>query len=107
MDALFTAISMKGYDEVMNYDRFEMIGDTILKLLSTIEVFVENPQVTENDMHIKRSRLLNNINLFRQAMKYDLFLYILRIRRKMNTPITFTKKSTKKAAQGTQIESQP
>lgn len=65
MASILDAVSMKGYDSDCNYDRLEMIGDTVFKLLSTLEIFSQNKSLSENEMHIKRIRIINNINLYR------------------------------------------
>ena len=59
-----------------NYESLEFLGDTVLKLLATIEVFYENPSFEEGQLHIERSSYIKNNNLRRVAVKDLIFRYI-------------------------------
>lgn len=47
-----------------NYERLEFLGDTFLKMATSIAVYIKNPADTEWDFHIKRAIQLCNSNLF-------------------------------------------
>jgi dsRNA-specific ribonuclease len=89
---VLTALSSKKYNSKENYDRLEFLGDTILKLLSTIEVFASKISANEFELHHERARILNNYNLYRLAIKYDIYLYVLG-KKPEDLPITFAKKA--------------
>lgn len=59
-----------------NYERLEFIGDTFLKTATTISTFIQNPNDNEAEFHTKRMLLLCNDNLFKVAMKLELYEYI-------------------------------
>lgn len=59
-----------------NYERLEFLGDTFLKMATCIAVFIRNPSVLENELHIKKMLMLCNENLYNQAMDMKLFEYI-------------------------------
>jgi len=68
-----------------------MLGDAVLKLLSTIEVFAKFPAYDEFGLHKERTRIINNLNLFRHAVKYDLYEFILK-KKKEEQPISYIRK---------------
>ena len=61
----------------MNYERLEFIGDSLLKMMTTITVF-NRTTCDEEGMHVKRMGLLSNSRLCRTASQphYELFRYI-------------------------------
>jgi len=90
LDELKLGLSTKEYSNQGNYDRDEMLGDTVLKLLSTIEVFAKFPTHDEFGLHKERTRIINNLNLFRHAVKYDLYEFILK-KKKEEQPISYVR----------------
>jgi endoribonuclease Dicer len=59
-----------------NYERLEFLGDTFLKMATTISIFTLNPDQTEFTYHVERMVLLCNRNLFNHAVDRDLQQYI-------------------------------
>ncbi|RVX74286.1 hypothetical protein B0A52_02118 [Exophiala mesophila] len=61
----------------LNYERLEFIGDSLLKMMTTITVF-NRTNADEEGMHCKRMALLSNSRLFSVASKpeYALYRYI-------------------------------
>lgn len=59
-----------------NYERLEFLGDTVLKMTTTIAVFIHNPQDSEFECHVKRMLLLNNQNLANVSKERQMFEYI-------------------------------
>ena len=55
----------------------EFLGDTLLKLLSSIEVFVLNPGDTEEGLTDKRKVIINNAWLCEKAIELRIYEYIL------------------------------
>lgn len=52
-----------------NYERLEFLGDTFLKMATTISVYTLYPHENEFEYHVKRMLMLNNRNLFSHAVK--------------------------------------
>lgn len=59
-----------------NYERLEFIGDTFLKMATSISLFVQNPNNDEFQSHVDRMVMLCNANLFRRAKDIHLYEYI-------------------------------
>lgn len=49
----------------------------MLKLLATIQVFVEGPQRDEGELHLARAAIISNSNLHTKSIKKQLFRFIL------------------------------
>ncbi|KAL7929378.1 hypothetical protein V8C35DRAFT_198857 [Trichoderma chlorosporum] len=58
-----------------NYERLEFLGDTFLKMATTISVFTLFPNADEFEYHVTRMMMLCNQNLFKHAVK-DMSAYI-------------------------------
>ena len=67
-----------------------MLGDTILKLLSTIEIFAKYPTADENKLHLARTEIINNKNLFKHAIKNEFYQFILK-KATAELPISYIK----------------
>lgn len=59
-----------------NYERLEFIGDCLLKLATTLSVFVQQPEENEFEFHVRRMLMLCNKNLFNAALKLELYEYV-------------------------------
>lgn len=59
-----------------NYERLEFLGDTFLKMATTISIFTLYPNQTEFTCHVERMVLLCNRNLFNHAVDRNLQEYI-------------------------------
>jgi endoribonuclease Dicer len=59
-----------------NYERLEFLGDTFLKMATTISLFVENPDDNEFEFHVKRMLMVCNKNLFNTAIEKNIPQYI-------------------------------
>ncbi|KAI0478490.1 hypothetical protein GGR56DRAFT_664684 [Xylariaceae sp. FL0804] len=59
-----------------NYERLEFLGDTFLKMSTTIALFILTPDSTEFHLHCDRMSLIVNQNLFNNALEDDLQEYI-------------------------------
>jgi endoribonuclease Dicer len=59
-----------------NYERLEFLGDTFLKMATTISIFTLNPNNDEFTYHVERMVLLCNRNLFNHAVDRNLQEYI-------------------------------
>ncbi|KAJ6139597.1 hypothetical protein N7471_006083 [Penicillium samsonianum] len=59
-----------------NYERLELLGDSVLKMATSISLFVQNPDDDEYDYHVNRMCLICNKNLFKTATELKLYEYI-------------------------------
>ncbi|PNS18847.1 Dicer-like protein 1 [Sphaceloma murrayae] len=59
-----------------NYERLEFLGDTFLKMATTIATYIKNPGDSEFDFHVKRMLQLCNANLLEVALKVGLTEHI-------------------------------
>lgn len=55
-----------------NYQRLEYLGDVVLKLMATINVFCDHPTYTEGALSVAMDRLVNNARLQRSAVQLGL-----------------------------------
>lgn len=76
---IYRALQSKTYNDSnrFNYEVLEFLGDGILKLLASIEVFVKHPLEMEGFLHVKRAKIVSNENLRRIGIKQYIFKYIL------------------------------
>ncbi|KAJ5101747.1 hypothetical protein NUU61_003969 [Penicillium alfredii] len=59
-----------------NYERFEFLGDSFLKMATSIALFSQRPNDDEYDFHVSRMCLICNKNLFNAATKLGVYEYI-------------------------------
>jgi endoribonuclease Dicer len=59
-----------------NYERLELLGDSVLKMATSISLFAKNPEDDEYDYHVNRMCLICNKNLFKAATELKLYEYI-------------------------------
>ena len=59
-----------------NYERLELLGDSFLKMATSISLFCQKPDDDEFDYHVNRMCLICNKNLFNTAVKLRLYEYI-------------------------------
>jgi endoribonuclease Dicer len=59
-----------------NYERLELLGDSVLKMATSISLFAQNPDDNEYDYHVNRMCLICNKNLFASAIQKKLYGWI-------------------------------
>ncbi|KAL2884541.1 Dicer-like protein 1 [Ceratocystis lukuohia] len=59
-----------------DYERLEFLGDSFLKMATTIALYTLIPSSNEYQYHVERMMLISNQNLFRNALKLKLYEYI-------------------------------
>jgi len=79
-----------------NYELLEFLGDTIFKLLATIEIICENPRANEGEMHLLRSSIVKNNNLKRVGVKKKIFFFMFTTKFIPWIPCGFVDKTKKK-----------
>lgn len=60
-----------------NYERLEFLGDAILKLLATIQVFCQNPRKMEGELTSLRKDLICNDFLSSKSVIFHFFKFVL------------------------------
>eukprot|EP00742_Colponemidia_sp_Colp-10_P010004 GILJ01010952.1.p1 GENE.GILJ01010952.1~~GILJ01010952.1.p1 ORF type:complete len:1506 (+),score=221.30 GILJ01010952.1:95-4612(+) len=76
-DLWYTALTAQSTMDVDgNYERLELMGDSVLKYLSTVQVFSKYSHADEGLLNEKRVEILNNNNLYRAAKNLSLFEFI-------------------------------
>ncbi len=48
--AVLEALSAKGTNERFDYERYETLGDAVLKLVASVDAFLEFPDATEGQL---------------------------------------------------------
>ena len=59
-----------------NYERLEFIGDSFLKMATSISLFSTSPEDNEFEFHVRRMVMICNKHLLDTALKLRLFEYI-------------------------------
>ncbi|KAJ5312459.1 hypothetical protein N7508_003289 [Penicillium antarcticum] len=59
-----------------NYERLELLGDSVLKMATSISLFAQNPDDNEYDYHVNRMCLICNKNLFATATQKKVYEWI-------------------------------
>lgn len=59
-----------------NYERLEFLGDSFLKMATTISLFTLIPESDEFEYHVERMLLIANLNLFNHAIDRGLQEYV-------------------------------
>ncbi|KKY21399.1 putative dicer-like protein 2 [Phaeomoniella chlamydospora] len=70
------AISTPSAGEEVNYERLEYLGDTLLKVHTSFQMFAENPQWHEGRLSIAKTLIINNAHLSKAAIALGLDRYI-------------------------------
>ncbi|KAI0011677.1 hypothetical protein F4779DRAFT_571644 [Xylariaceae sp. FL0662B] len=74
---VITAISSPAAGESTNYQRYEFLGDAVLKMLATAAVTANNPLDPEGYLDGKKSKIVSNARLYRSAVERGLDKFIL------------------------------
>jgi dsRNA-specific ribonuclease len=77
LNLVATAISASGAQEGTDYQRLEFLGDSILKLFTSITLMAEYPRWHEGFLSAKKDRVVANARLSRAAVEVGLDRYIL------------------------------
>jgi endoribonuclease Dicer len=59
-----------------NYERLEFLGDSFLKMATTISLYTRYSGDNEFESHVKRMLMISNKNLLRISLKLKLYEYI-------------------------------
>ncbi|KAI8965038.1 hypothetical protein F5Y11DRAFT_314461 [Daldinia sp. FL1419] len=75
---VITAISASSAREETNYQRFEFLGDSILKVLATATITANNPNFPEGYLDRIKTSIVSNARLCLSTTKYGLDKFILK-----------------------------
>ncbi|CAG8444339.1 4231_t:CDS:2 [Acaulospora colombiana] len=75
-DILLEALTTPSANMGMNYERLETLGDSILKFVVTIRLYVMFPDKHEGKLHCQRIRIICNRELYRSAKRLYLYEHI-------------------------------
>ncbi|KAF7723707.1 Dicer-like protein 1 [Apophysomyces ossiformis] len=59
-----------------NYERLETLGDSLLKFIATIRLYINFPFSNEGELHCLRIRVICNRALYRAAKRLKLYRYV-------------------------------
>ena len=77
LSVIVAAISASSANEDKNYQRLEFLGDSILKLCTSVQLMAEYPLWHEGYLSAKKDRLVANSRLARAAVETGLDRYII------------------------------
>ncbi|KAI9598092.1 hypothetical protein BDF19DRAFT_411427 [Syncephalis fuscata] len=77
LENLVHAISTPAIDTKDNYERLEMLGDSILKIMTSTSLYIKHPENHEGLLHKRRQYLIANESLCRLAVERNMFSYII------------------------------
>ncbi|KAK0454722.1 hypothetical protein EV421DRAFT_1758788 [Armillaria borealis] len=75
-DLLRMAITAPSVGLAYDYERLELLGDSFLKYVSSLYVFVTEPDRSEGNLHASRRELISNNSLLHQAVRIGLPSFI-------------------------------
>lgn len=76
ISSMLESITPKMANEGISSERMEMLGDSLLKLVTTVEIFKLFPNRHEGFLTEKRMRYISNKNLFDSAMSSNITEYL-------------------------------
>jgi endoribonuclease Dicer len=77
-NALLTALSAPAAQTPSNYERMESLGDTVLKLMTSIQVMADHPYWHEGYLSLRKDHVVANVTLAKCAESKELYLWIIR-----------------------------
>lgn len=77
LSLIVTAISASSANEATNYQRLEFLGDSILKLCTSVQLIGEYPLWHEGYLSAKKDRIISNGRLSRAAVEISLDSFII------------------------------
>lgn len=77
LNTLRQAVTASHVDPANNYERLELLGDSVLKLSCTIRLFTRRPHDSEGSMHTARAFRVSNERLHRLGLKVGIQNYLV------------------------------
>lgn len=66
---MYKALSSTSFDNTMNFETLETLGDTVLKTIITLHLFKQSKHNDEKLMTQERARIINNENLGKKGLE--------------------------------------
>lgn len=79
-DLLRTAITAPVAQDVVDYQRLEILGDTVLKFIVTMQLLAQFPLWHEGYLAMKKDHIVSNVKLAKEAHSKRLYYWIIRDR---------------------------
>ncbi|KAG0302900.1 Dicer-like protein 1 [Dissophora globulifera] len=77
---MLEALTTSELAHAMNYQRLELLGDTVLKLLTSLDLYIRHPSLDEGQLTIRRTAMINNKRLYKRSRRLKLDRFIVRSR---------------------------
>ncbi|KAI8136903.1 hypothetical protein BJV82DRAFT_718564 [Fennellomyces sp. T-0311] len=75
-DMILEAYTTPSASMAMNYERLETLGDSLLKFIATIRLYINFPFSNEGELHCLRIRVICNRALYRAAKRLRIYRYV-------------------------------
>ncbi|KAG0246227.1 Dicer-like protein 1 [Mortierella sp. GBA43] len=75
---MLEALTTSEMGHAMNYQRLELLGDTFLKFLITLHLYIDLPNLDEGQLTIRRAALVSNKRLKNRARRLGMDRYIVK-----------------------------
>lgn len=76
-DLLLEAFTCTTANVAMDYERLELLGDSFLKFIASLDVFINYPLKHEGQLHCQRVRIIGNRTMYHAAKQRDLPKYFI------------------------------
>ncbi|CAO3569858.1 unnamed protein product [Mortierella alpina] len=76
---MLEALTASDAEYAMNYQRLELLGDTFLKFLVSVDLFIRFPLLDEGRLSVKREGRVCNSHLLKRARHWHLDRFLIRI----------------------------
>ncbi|KAF9958951.1 Dicer-like protein 1 [Mortierella alpina] len=76
---MLEALTASDAGYAMNYQRLELLGDTFLKFLTSVDLFIRYPLLDEGRLSVKREARVCNSHLFKRACHWHLDRFLIRL----------------------------
>ncbi|KAF9910440.1 Dicer-like protein 1 [Linnemannia zychae] len=76
---MLEALTATDTSYAMNYQRLELLGDTFLKFMMTIDLFIRFPLLDEGRLTMKRTAQISNSHLFKRATRFGLDRFLVKL----------------------------
>jgi endoribonuclease Dicer len=80
LDLLTMALTAPVAHARLNYQRLETLGDTVLKLITSIQLLAEHPYWHEGYLSKRKDHAVSNVRLAKEAIASELYRWIIRDR---------------------------
>ncbi|KAG2217031.1 hypothetical protein INT45_003987 [Circinella minor] len=75
-DLMLEAYTTPSASMAMNYERLETLGDSLLKFIATIRLYINFPFSDEGELHCLRIRVICNRALYQAAKRLRIYRYV-------------------------------